>query len=432
MTMKNNKKKDKSFKNLQSLKDNSTNSFGSVDELKKLYSDCRVTYSQFMANGKPVKTKEDRYRDEPICSVKITLRNYTDNKKVMKEILERSDYVLRSYFKKNYLSINDDSLFDSTTNNFTYQFPPTTPLSTSTSQTSSSRRMITTSNPTTLKSSDSSVYYNDGNRDAMIGIKNIQKSKYSNLFIGTLTAEEAETQTKDQNTFRIYCRILDEKCNTTNKSGWLQIYIVYKNLTNNYIHIPVINIINASKTEGLTFFNFNNSEKVFKSYNDLIDFLKEIINDRPSILVAKYGKSQDKGCVPKMNRNGSSLKTNEPIFYNYYVGVKYQDEAEGYLRGPLDFKMYHRLLDKKNCLNCSNPNPQLYIIYQCHSGQVLHIPIVCRKKDYNDIEYAIYQFDGISPVFDNLNCITSYLFKSVVDFKRRSRRRINNDNDNRK
>uniref|UniRef100_A0A0K0E521 SH2 domain-containing protein n=1 Tax=Strongyloides stercoralis TaxID=6248 RepID=A0A0K0E521_STRER len=430
-------KEENSFHTSQSSKDNSTHSSRYTDVSKQKSSDCRVTYSQFMANGKPVQTKEDKYRNEPVCSVKITLKNYTDNKKVMKEILERSNYVLRSYLKKNYLSIKDESLFDSTTTDITCQFPFTksksqsssrsTSTSTSTSSQTTSSNKMTSLNPTTLKTSDSSVYYNDGNRDAMIGIKKIQKSKYSNLFIGTLTPEEAESQTTEQNTFRIYCRILDEKCNTINKSGWLQIYIVYKNLTNNYIHIPVVSVINEAGVEGLTFYNFNNSEKYFKDYNELIDFLKEIINDRPSILVAKYGKVQDKGCIPKINRNGSSLKTSEPTFYNYYIGVKHEDEAEGYLHGPLDFKLYHRLLSKKSCLNCSNPSPQLYIIYQCHSGQVIHLPIVSRRKDHSDIKYAIYQFDGISPVFDNLNCITSYLFKSIVNFKRRSRRRINND-----
>uniref|UniRef100_A0A0N5CIV8 SPK domain-containing protein n=1 Tax=Strongyloides papillosus TaxID=174720 RepID=A0A0N5CIV8_STREA len=72
-----------------------TQYFHIIDDTKQNNSECRVTYSQFMANGKPVKTKEDRYRDEPICCVRITLKNYTDNKKVMKEILERSDYVIR-------------------------------------------------------------------------------------------------------------------------------------------------------------------------------------------------------------------------------------------------------------------------------------------------------------------------------------------------
>uniref|UniRef100_A0A0N5B5U9 SH2 domain-containing protein n=2 Tax=Strongyloides papillosus TaxID=174720 RepID=A0A0N5B5U9_STREA len=398
-----------------------TQYFHIIDDTKQNNSECRVTYSQFMANGKPVKTKEDRYRDEPICCVRITLKNYTDNKKVMKEILERSDYVIRTYLKKNYLSINDnDSLLDTTKTNISYynskkcQLPPTT-----------SSIMTTTPTSKTSKISNSSIYYNDGNKDAMVGIKNIQKSKYSNLFIGTLTSHEAETLTKDQNTFRIYCRILDEKCIGTNKSGWLQIYIVYKNLTDNYIHIPVMNVINDSGEEGLTFYNFNNMQKVFKNYDALLDFLKEIINDRPSILVAKYGKIQDKGCIPKVNKNAANLKTNEPTFYNYYIGVKNQNEAEGYLRGPLDFKMYHRLLDSQTCLTCSDISPQLSIVYQCHSGQVIHLPIAVREKN-NHNEYAIYHFDGVSPIFDNLNCITSFIFKSILDFKRHSRMRIYN------
>uniref|UniRef100_A0A0N4Z1V3 SH2 domain-containing protein n=1 Tax=Parastrongyloides trichosuri TaxID=131310 RepID=A0A0N4Z1V3_PARTI len=397
-----------------------------VGEIKDESSEgCRVTYSQFMANGKPAKTKEDKYRDEPICRVKITLKNYTDNKKVMNEILERSDYVIRSYLKKNYLSLNDNDMLDS------YKEKMTSTRSSNSSsggkRSNENSSYGTTSTSTTSSTTGQSIetaYYNDGNKEAMNGIKKIQKSKYSNYFIGLLTAEEAEKKTKKTNTFHIYCRILDEKCCSGKDNGWLQIYIVYKNLTDNYIHIPVVNKMTKHGDDGLSFYNFNNCEKYFKTYDELMDFFQEVVKDRPSILMAKYGKTQDKGCIPKINKNATNLKTDEPSFYNYYIGVKHQAESEGYLRGPLDFKLYHRLMDDRECLTCFDPAPQLFILYQCHSGQILHIPIVVRERNGFNREYAIYKFDGISPIFDNLNCITTFIFKSILDFKRYSRRKI--------
>uniref|UniRef100_A0AC35TSQ1 SH2 domain-containing protein n=1 Tax=Rhabditophanes sp. KR3021 TaxID=114890 RepID=A0AC35TSQ1_9BILA len=267
-----------------------------------------------------------------------------------------------------------------------------------------------------LYSPQSGDIYNEWNKEVLRSVNKICKTVYRMNYLGVAMKSVAERRTPECNIFNIYVRLVSElEYLPEHNECWIGLFVVYKQKNGKYLHIGIHDRINKDTAEKeCALGNFDAPYEIFKNYEEVLDHFKCLTKLRPSIILGKYGNHLDKPYPPKFKKIKFSP---DPIFKNYYVGVKRRTESEIYVPKMLQFALYHQMFEERQQFENLGELIPLFIVYHSHSGRRIHIPIAQRNNSKGEVVYFTYKFDSFNPRFNSLDELVQQCYKQVSAFK---------------